>query len=523
MSGGTPSPACAPAPLLVRGACVCPADAADRVLPEGSLLCVDGRVAAVGTVAEVDAAVASLDAPQRAALRTVDGRRMLLLPGFVNAHWHELFATRLPFNGAFRPAGDRDDQPGFLGRGGDLHRISAVFDSFHDLIDGLTPDEAEAIARYSMWTQLRAGVTTLGDVGSVNRPQALAAAAVALGMRCSVSTWAADSVCDPGQGRYRRTRDTDALLARVEEVIGRCRADTTGLLKARPTAVYGTNMTDELGRGLAELVTRYDTGFASHICAQRNEPEVIRHYYGTTPVRRFADLGLLDERLMSVHTAFVDDEERKLLLAGRVHLSHSPAKYGGAGESAMTETRAIPDLRRAGLDVSLSTDGQPLVFPGMPEQMRAAWQMHNELYADSTVVLPTDALAMATRLAARGLRWEDQIGSLEPGKQADFLLIPVDDWRYVHTPRPLEAFLAVGGSGDIDTVVVGGRVLIAGGQSVLADEAELLARYEEALKSFSVRCLRVDAERIDTLYARSAERRTPPTAAPGPGAPEGER
>ncbi|MEU1037776.1 amidohydrolase family protein [Streptomyces sp. NPDC005907] len=508
----------APAPLLLRGAFLYPADPSDRVLPDGSLLVVDGRIAAIGEQRDVDAAVAALDPAQRAALRTVDGRRMLALPGFVNAHWHELFATRLPFNGAFRPASDREDRPGFLARGGDMHRTSAIFDSFHDMIAGLTPDEAEAIARFSMWTQLRAGATTLGDVGSVNRPEALAAAAVSLGMRCSVSTWAADAVCAPGESRFRRTRDTDALLADVETLVKRCAADTTGLLKARPTAVYGTNMTDELGRGLAELVSCHDTGFASHIGAQRNEPAVIEQYYGATPVRRFADLGLLDERLMSVHTAFVDDEERKLLLDGRVHLSHSPAKYGGAGESAMSETRVIPDLRRAGLDVSLSTDGQPLVFAGMAEQMRAAWQTHNELYADSTVVLPTDALAMATRTAARGLRWDDRIGSLEPGKEADFVLIRMDDWRYVHTPRPLETFLATGGSRDIDTVVVGGRVLIEGGRSVLVDEEELLAGYEEALRSFSVRCLGVEPEAVDRVYALSARRRSDGsgTTAPDP-------
>ncbi|BBB00125.1 putative amidohydrolase [Actinacidiphila reveromycinica] len=503
----SPKAPAAPAPLLVRGAHLYPADATDRVVPDGSVLAVDGRVAAVGTVEEVDAAVAALDPATRAALRTLDARRMIALPGFVNAHWHELFATRLPFNGAFRPDSDREDQPGFLGRGGDMYRTSAVFDSFHDMIDGLTPEEGDAIARYSMWTQLRAGVTTLGDVGSVNHPDALADAALGLGMRCSVSTWAADAVCAPGESRFRRTRDTDLLLSRVEALIDRCAADPTGLLRARPTAVYGTNMTDELALGLAGLVERHDTGFASHICAQRNEPEVIRTYYGSTPVRRFADLGLLNERLMSVHTAFVDDEERKLLLEGRVHLSHSPGKYGGAGESAMTETRVIPDLRRAGLDVSLSTDGQPLSFAGMPEQMRAAWQVHNELYADSTVVVPTDALAMATRLAARGLRWEDRIGSLEPGKEADLVLVPMDDWRYVHNPRPLEAFLALGGSGDVDTVVVGGRVLIEGGRGVAADEAELLAGYEEAVRSFSIRCLKVDPDRIDALYARSARRR----------------
>jgi 5-methylthioadenosine/S-adenosylhomocysteine deaminase len=202
---------------------------------------------------------------------------------------------------------------------------------------------------------------------------------------------------------------------------------------------------------------------------------------------------------MAVHCAFADDAERAMLLEYRVHLNHSPAKYGGHGESALTETRMIPDLRRAGLDVSLSTDGAPLSFAGMPEAMRAAWQMHNELYADPTVVLPSDALAMATRIAARGLGWDDEIGSLVPGKQADLVLVRTDDWRYLLNPRPLEAFLTLGGSADVDTVVVGGRVLIERGHSTTFDEIILREEYLAALRSFAVRCQGIDADLADAL------------------------
>jgi cytosine/adenosine deaminase-related metal-dependent hydrolase len=401
---------------------------------------------------------------------------------------------RFPFKGALRPASDRDDKPAFMALGGDLHQISLMFDSFYDKIGGLTPDEAEAIARYSMWTQLRSGVTTLGDVGSFNRPEALAAAARGLGMRCVVSTWASDAVCAPGESRFRRTRDADQVLQGIDKVLGDAARDRTGLIRARPTAVYGTNMTDELGAGFLELAVRYNVPFATHVGALRNEAEVMRAYYGASPVRRFADLGLLGARFMAVHCAFVDEEERKLLIAANAHISHSPAKYGSAGESTVTETRVIPELRRAGLDVSLSTDGAALPVGGMAENMRVAWQLYNEMYADPTEVLPTDALAMATGIAARGLEWDDEIGTLEAGKQADLLLIPADDWRYLLNPRPLEGFLALGGSTDVDTVMVAGRVLVEGGRPTGFDESGLEADYLDALGSFSTRCLGIDRD-----------------------------
>jgi cytosine/adenosine deaminase-related metal-dependent hydrolase len=479
--------------LLVRGGTLYQADAEASVLADGAVLVEDGWITAVGPTAEVAAP---------AGVEVVDATGQMVLPGFVNAHWHDLFAMRFPFRGALRPPRDRDDRPAFMALGGNLHQVSTAFDSFTDRIGLLSAEEAAAIARYSMWTQLRSGVTALGDVGSFNRPDALADAALFLGLRASVSTWASDAVCEPGATRFRRTRDADALLQEVEALLRRAEADATGLLRARPTSVYGVNMTDELGAGFAELVARYDVPFATHVGALRNEYEVSRTYYGATPVRRFADLGLLGPRFMAVHTAFVDEDERKLLVDHGAHISVSPAKYGHAGESTLTETRAVPEFRRAGLDVSLSTDGAALPVGGMAEAMKAAYQVFNEMYADPTEVLPTDALAMATSTAARGLGWADEIGSLEVGKRGDLALVPVDDWRYLLNPRPLEGFLALGGSNDVDTVVVGGEVLVRGGRATRVDEHELEADYLGAVGSFSVRCLGVDPDAVRALTPR---------------------
>jgi cytosine/adenosine deaminase-related metal-dependent hydrolase len=223
-------------------------------------------------------------------------------------------------------------------------------------------------------------------------------------------------------------------------------------------------------------------------------------------VRRFADLGLLSPRFMAVHCAHVDDDERKLLADAGAHINLSPAKYGGAGETTVTETRAIPWFRRAGLPVSLSTDGAPLPVGGMAENMRAVWQQFNELSGDPTEVRPSDALAMATRIPARGLDWPG-IGSVEVGNRADLVIVPAQDWRYLLNPRPLEGFLALGGSTDVDTVVVGGRVRVAGGRPVGLDQRELEADYLDALASFTVRCLGIEPD-VVTRWTRAAARRT---------------
>ena len=488
--------------LLIRNGFVYTADADDTIHPCGSVLAVDGEIVAVGPTSTVDDAVAALEPAIAWHLRVIDADNAMVLPGFVNAHWHDMFAARIAFRGAIRGCHDRDDQPGFLARGGDMHLISSLFDRFCGLVGELTPGEAEAIAYHSLWTQLRGGTTTVGDVGSLNRPEALASAVLGLGMRGAISTWAGDVVCRPGEDRPHRTRDADTVLAATEELIRTCAADGTGRLRARPSAVYATNLSDELGAGLADLVHRYDTGFATHLGAQRHESDFVRAYFGLTPVRRFEKLGLLSDAFMAVHCAFVDDEEYRLLADRGVHFNHSPAKYGTSGESTLTETRRLSQAIRDGLDVSLSTDGTTFPLGGMAENMRAACQVHNEMFADQTVVVPSRALAMATRGAARGLRWEDRIGSLAPGRQADLVLVPVHDWRYLLNPRPLEAFLALGGSIDVDTVVVGGQVVLEGGRSTLVDEYAVESDFVAALHSFTARLPGTDAAQLEAVLRR---------------------
>ncbi|MET9145682.1 amidohydrolase family protein [Streptomyces sp. NPDC004042] len=489
---------------LITGGTVYTADAQESVHARGAVLTVDDKVVAVGPAAEVEHAVQALDPAVRSELRRLDASRMMVLPGFVNAHWHEMFAMGFTMRGALRPPSDRADQVAFMGGGGDMHQISATFDRFDGLIEAMTEDEARAIAEYSMWIQLRGGVTTLGDMGSLNRPLAMVEAARRLGMRFSASTWASDAVLAPDRSRFVRTRDADTVLAGFEALLGAVAADPTGRIRCRPNVSYVTNMTDELARGMAELVERHDLPFATHVGALRNEADAMRAYHGETGVRRLAEAGLVDERLMAGHSAFLDDQEQKLMLAGRAHISHSPGKYGPSGESALTETGVVPALRRAGLDVSLSTDAAALPGAGIAETMRAAWQMYNEMSADQTEVLPTDALAMATRIAAKGLRWDDAVGSLEPGKQADLLLVRTDDWRYLLNPRPLESFLWLSGSADVDTVIVGGRTLVEGGRGVEVDEAALRDRYLQALRGFTTRALRVPAEAVDPVLAEVA-------------------
>lgn len=111
--------------------------------------------------------------------------------------------------------------------------------------------------------------------------------------------------------------------------------------------------------------------------------------------------------MTAAHCAYFDEEEQGLLRAGQVHITQAPATCGPGG-STVTGTGLAPRMRGEGLDVALSTNAVLISRAGMVENMRAAWQMYNELAADSTSVLPADALAMATRSPRAFAGWRDR-------------------------------------------------------------------------------------------------------------------
>ena len=194
--------------LVVLGAHTYTLDADDRILPGGSVFVANGRIVAV--VDDIGRAREELDrlrdtgrsdalgvdlggAP--GTVRIIDGTERMLLPGFVNNHFHDTSLMRAP---AANPRSEVDadlDPPSLFAHGGNIEVLSSQFGpigmmarSFDDrwcLVSGLM-----ALA----W-QLRGGATTWADLGSANKPDVLAEASLALGMRGIVSIWGADVGC----------------------------------------------------------------------------------------------------------------------------------------------------------------------------------------------------------------------------------------------------------------------------------------------------------------------------------------
>lgn len=470
--------------LRIDAGTVYTADPERPVVEKGAVLVEGALVAAVGTVEEVDRAEALLG-PCEGRTRRIDASDRMILPGLVNDHWHEVGALRVA-SGMGVDVDDRDTEAGQYARGGDMLAMSQFFDS----VPGLTqiiPDELARLAALEAYVaQLRAGTTCVADFGSVSRPEVLAQAILDTGIRGTITAYAVDGVCLPGESTFQRTRDCGEILAQAESLLDRFAAHDSGRLRAMPSVLAGFSASDEMMRGAVALADLYDTPVATHISSAPNEAAFHLKLHGSRPVERWHRLGLLSDRIISAHTAFADADEVSWMQTAGVHVTYCPQRYGVTGEKNTTATRQMLQfLAAAGDKVSLSTDGDALPLGFMPEAMRMAWLAYNESAGDPSTVTPTRALSMATLAGARALRWDAEIGSLAVGKRADLVTVPVHDFRYTGIRRHLQSYLAMGGSGDVDMTMVDGRILVENGAATFVDERALTDAFLSASGAFA--------------------------------------
>jgi 5-methylthioadenosine/S-adenosylhomocysteine deaminase len=198
-----------------------------------------------------------------------------------------------------------------------------------------------------------------------------------------------------------------------------------------------------------------------HLSETEDEVSEIQEKYGFTPVRHLANLDLLGPSLIADHCVVLTEEDRDLLKAHDVKVSHHPE----SNMKLASGVAPIPELLRRGVTVGIGTDGSASNNNlDMFQEMDATAKLHKVHSLDPTVVDAPTVVRMATIDGARVLGLEDHIGSLEPGKKADIIVIDT------HRPHLVPMYnvyshlvYAVSGS-DVVTAVVNGRVIMEDGE-----------------------------------------------------------
>ena len=458
-----------PADLLVHSIdWLITVDAERRVIRDAAVAVKDGKFAAVGKSAAIEAAWRSD--------RVFDARGAVGIPGMVDNHLHSSFSLA-------RGLADESNAQSFL------------FDHMYPYEAAM--EEADVHTSVSLATieMLRHGVTCYIEPGNYH-PDVTVKAVMAAGMRMVVAT----SCFDKGQTvtgimPARMIQDTALCIARTEEIFAKYPGEHEGRLTVSASFRGMNNSTDELILTLKKIADRHGAILQTHACFSYFTHDASVTHHGMPEIERLERLGVLDEKMLILHGGWLEPQEVALIAKRKPTIVCCPTSslHNGYGNFTMGKH---PDLIALGVNVSLGADHASSGPVDLVQEMRHSVFGYKETTLNPRVMPPEQAIEMATINGARGAGLAERVGSVEAGKEADLVLFDatVPEWQPLYNPVSNLVYSATGNT--VKHVFVGGEQVVRDGRLTRIDQDAVL---REAVKAGERITGRLDMKRVMKL------------------------
>ena len=235
---------------------------------------------------------------------------------------------------------------------------------------------------------------------------------------------------------------------------------------------------DDFIRGCRDMAEEYDAGIQMHLAESKVQAVVGLKRYGKTLAAHLDDLGLLGPRFTGAHCIWLDEDDLKRLRDRGATVAHNPSANLRLG-SGIAPARQMIDL---GIGVGIGTDGAGSSDnQNMFEAMRAASFVSRIVDPDPESWLGTwEVLELATAEGASVLGIGDAIGNIAPGFKADILFLDLGNVNFVPLNDAANQIVNCEDSSAIDSVMIGGRMVLSGRQFTTFDYDALRHRAEAA-------------------------------------------
>ena len=226
------------------------------------------------------------------------------------------------------------------------------------------------------------------------------------------------------------------------------------------------SVTQELMRESAELARARGVRLHTHMAETEDEERFCLELFGCRPVEYLERLGWLGDDVWLAHCVHLNELEVQPLRRDRARASRTArAPTRGSARASRPSRRSSATARRSGSGSTAPPPTRPASSAASCAR-RCCWRGWPAARARSTV---REALELGTIHGARCLGREAEIGSLEPGKLADIALWRLDGVDHAGIEDPVAA-LVLGPRPLVDTLLVGGRVVVSGGELRTFDE-----------------------------------------------------
>jgi 5-methylthioadenosine/S-adenosylhomocysteine deaminase len=420
--------------LVITNGIVVTMDGGNRIINPGAVAIDESDIVAVDTAESVRR--------QFRGRQTIDATGRVVMPGLVNTHTH---APMVLYRGL------ADDLAL------DEWLTKYIFPAEAKTV---SPEFVRAGTRLAALEMIESGTTTYADMyyfeEEIAKETKTAGLRGVLGQ--TVIQFPVADAKTPAEG-----------LARAEKFIQGFKNDPLITPAVGPHAIY-TNDSATL-KAAREMSMRLGVPTLIHMAETQSEAMTAKERGAPTVVSYLDSIGFLGPGVVAAHAVWVNESDMALLKSRGVGVSHNP-------ESNMKLASGIAPVKAylaANMAVGLGTDGAASNNDlDMFEAMRTASFLQKVATSDPTAVSARAAVQMATIGGARALGMDKQIGSLEPGKRADVIIVSMSAARQTPMYDPLSHLVYVTRGDDVQTTIVNGKVLMRDRKVLTLDRAAVL-------------------------------------------------
>jgi len=446
--------------VLITGGTVLTQNREREVIEDGAVAVEGDRISAVGPAARLET--------ETDPNRIVDADGGVVIPGLINAHTH---VSDIFLRGAFE---------------GDRGLYDWLFNVKQPALSVMDADEHALAARLYCAEAIRSGTTTFvenataldwSDLGPTHRKLAVydnlgVRNVYGAGLRdrspdaafrrlFEELTDAGGGAVHPGPGAL--VVDTEDGLADVESLVETYH-EPGGRQSIWPAPATLATTTPDMLRGAYRLAEEYDVMTTAHVAEAEAEAE---ERGAVSSIEYLRNVGYLGERALLGHCVQTNARDVRLLAQTNTPVVHNFR----ANMRLATGFAPVVEMLGRGVTVSIGTDNTILNDTVNPlSDACAVATAHKGYHRDSGVVPPQRAFDMVTRDAAAAIGRDDDLGSLEPGTQADLAVIDLDRPHLTPAPDPVHALVYGLQGNEVETVLCAGEVLMDDRELCTLDE-----------------------------------------------------
>ena len=430
------------ADLVIAGGTVVTMDSQRRVIADGAVAVRGDSIVAVGSSAELES--------RYEALKKIEARGALVMPGLINGHAHAAMSL-------------------FRGFADDL--------SLDDwLRKYIFPAEARNVneefvvwgTRLSLLEMLRGGITTYADMYYFE--DAVARVTKEAGMRGVLGETIIDFPAPDN-------KTPAEAYAYTQKFLDHWKGDPLITAAAAPHSIY--TCSEKTLQDSATLARRNGAPILIHIAEAPFELEHSRAKHGLTPVAYLEKVGVLGPDVVGAHCIWVDAGDISILAHFNVGCTHNPSSNMKTAAGVMPVIEMLAEGEAIGLatDGAASNNNQDLF-----EEMDLAAKLQKIARRDPRALPAQQVVEMATITGAHALHLEKSIGSLETGKKADLIVVDAGASHAVPMYNPYSQIVYALKASDVRTVVIAGKIVMEDRRILTLDEKEILAKAQEYKK-----------------------------------------